>query len=319
MTSTDAQVRLAMRERKQGCNQEQAAVKANLKSRKTVAKYERLSQLPSGLKKPRQYRTRTDAFEADWPKLEQMLSEAPELQARTLFEWLSEQHPGKYQAGQVRTLQRRVADWRALNQDQAALLEQVHQPGEVMQTDGTWLSELGVTIMGQPFKHLLIHCVLPYSNWEWGAIAQSESLLAMKRGLHSSLLKLDQVPIYHQTDNSSAATAQVRGAKVGQRSYNAAYLDLLNHFGLKPRTTAIRSPEQNGDVETSNGGLKRALQQHLLLPEIIDRLPVIRCDRKYLTTVRVRDRAHRQCAGLRIKTPAGESDGRRIGANAIDH
>jgi hypothetical protein len=254
-----------MRERQKGRSQEQSAAKANLKSRKTVAKYERLGQLPSELKKPRQYRTRSDPFGEDWPKLEQMLSEAPELKARTLFEWLCEQHPGKYQAGQVRTLQRRVADWRALNQDKIAILEQVHRPGEVMQTDGTWLSELGVTIGGQSFKHLLIHCVLPYSNWEWGAIAQSESLLALQRGLHSSLLKLGQVPIYHQTDNSSAATAQVHGAQPGQRHYNQGYLDLLNHFGLKPLTTAIRSPQHNGDVETSNGSLKQALQQHLLL------------------------------------------------------
>ena len=42
MTATDAQVRIAMRERKKGKNQEQAAAKANLRSRKTVNKYEKL-------------------------------------------------------------------------------------------------------------------------------------------------------------------------------------------------------------------------------------------------------------------------------------
>ena len=63
-----------------------------------------------------------------------------------------------------------------------AILEQVHRPGEVLQTDGTWLTELGVTIQGELFKHLLIHCVLPYSNWEWGRMAQSESLLAVRLG-----------------------------------------------------------------------------------------------------------------------------------------
>jgi hypothetical protein len=31
--------------------------------------------------------------------VERMLSDAPELEAKTLFEWLSEQHPGKYQEG----------------------------------------------------------------------------------------------------------------------------------------------------------------------------------------------------------------------------
>ncbi|MEZ4713493.1 MAG: hypothetical protein R3A44_40270 [Caldilineaceae bacterium] len=32
---------------------------------------------------------------------------------------------------------------------------------EAMQVDGTWMTELEVTIVGEPFKHLLIHCVLP--------------------------------------------------------------------------------------------------------------------------------------------------------------
>ena len=43
MTATDAQVRLMMRERQKARTQEQAAVSANLKSRKTVAKYEKLA------------------------------------------------------------------------------------------------------------------------------------------------------------------------------------------------------------------------------------------------------------------------------------
>lgn len=212
--------------------------------------YERLGKLPSELKKARPYRTRADPFDEDWPEIERMLETAPELQAKTLFEWLTEKAPGKYQAGQLRTLQRRVADWRALNQAKVAILDQLHHPGEAIQTDGTWLSELGVTIGGQPFKHILIHCMLPYSNWEWGAIAQSESLLALQRSLSSSLLKLGHVPEYHQTDNSSAATSQVQDGQVGERRYNDSYLASLSHFGLKPRTIALGRPEQNGDVES---------------------------------------------------------------------
>ena len=253
-----------MRERRKGRTQEQAAVKANIKSRKTVARYERLGKLPSELKQPRQYRTRADPFAEDWGQVEQMLSDAPELEAKTLFGWLSEQSPGKYQEGQLRTLQRRVADWRALNQNKIAILEQVHQPGEVLQSDGTWLSELEITIAGESFSHILVHCVLPYSNWEWGAVAQSESLVAYQRALQKTFFKLGAVPGYHQTDNASAVTYQVRGQK-GERNYNRGYLDLLNHFGLQPRRIHIGCPEQNGDIESSNGGLKRALRQHLLL------------------------------------------------------
>jgi transposase InsO family protein len=265
MTCTDAQVRLTMRERTKGRTQEQAAVKANIKSRKTVAKYEQRGQLPSELKQPRRYRTRADPFVDDWPELEKMLYAAPELEAKTLFEWLCEQRPGRYQEGQLRTLQRRVSEWRALNQSQVATLEQVHRPGEVLQTDGTWLTELQVTIAGEPFKHVLIHCVLAYSNWEWGVIAQSESLLAYQRALQSTLIQLGAVPAYHQTDNSSAVTHQLNCCVEAERAYNSAYLALLAHYGLMPRTIHVGCPEQNGDIEAANGGLKQALRQHLLL------------------------------------------------------
>ncbi len=65
MTATDAQVRIIMREREKGRTQEQAAARANLRSRKTVAKYETLNKLPSELQRPRQYRTRSNPFLED--------------------------------------------------------------------------------------------------------------------------------------------------------------------------------------------------------------------------------------------------------------
>jgi hypothetical protein len=267
MTATDAQVRIIMREREKGRTQEQAAASANLSSRKTVSRYEKLGRQPSELKQPRQYRTRRNPFEEDWPTIEQMLADAPGLEAKALFEWLCEEHPSRYQTGQLRTFQRHVSTWRALNQERTAILEQVHRPGEVLQTDGTWLTELGVTIQGQPFKHILIHSVLPYSNWEWGRITQSESLAAIQLGLGTAIIKLGHVPKYHKTDNCSAATYSP-GAKAqegARREYTDGYLQLLDHFGLEPKTTNLNSPQENGDVESSNGGIKRAIKQYLLL------------------------------------------------------
>jgi len=267
VTATDAQVRIMMREREKGRTQEQAAASANLRSRKTAAKYEKLGKLPSEMKEPRGYRTRRDAFAEDWPTVEEMLEGAPTLEAKALFEWLSEQYPGRYRPGQLRTFQRRVSTWRALHQEQVAILEQVHRPGEVMQTDGTCMNDLGVTIQGEPFEHILIHSVLTYSNWEWGRIAQSESLAALHLGLRSALVKLGHVPEYHQTDNSSAATYWP-GAKAQpghKREYTDGYLHLLDHYGLEPRKTHLNSPQEDGDVESSHGGLKRAIEQHLLL------------------------------------------------------
>ena len=269
MTATDAQVRIVMRERRKGKSQEQAAAKANLDSRKTVWKYEKLGKLPSELKQPRSYRTREDPFEDDWGQVEAMLKVASELEGKTLFEWLCEQHPGKYQEGQLRTLQRRVSVWRALNSEALLTLEQVHVPGEVLQTDGTWMNELGITIQGEAFEHMLIHSVLPYSNWEWGCVVQSESLLAIRLGVQSSVVKLGYVPKIHQTDNSSAATHHLgpenRDQQGAERDFNAEYLRLMAHLGMEPRTIHLDSPDENGDIEAANGAFKQAVEQHLLL------------------------------------------------------
>jgi len=269
MTATDTQARIIMRERSQGKTQEQAAAKANIKSRKTVRKYERLGKLPSELKKAREYRTRSDPFEEDWDEVERMLKKAPELEAKTLFEWLSEQHPEKYQEGQLRTFQRRVSAWRALNGSELLTLEQVRRPGEMMQTDGTWMTALGITINGQEFPHLLIHSVLPYSNWSWGRVAQSESLLAIRLGVQSALVKLGHVPKIHQTDNSTAATHKLgiesHEKSLTERGFNDEYLQLMAHFGMEPQTIHIGASNENGDIESANGKLKQAVEQHLLL------------------------------------------------------
>lgn len=269
MTATDAQVRLLMKERSNGKTQQQAAVKVNLRSRKTVQKYEELGQLPSELKEARRYRTRTDPFEKDWSEVEAKLEMAPELEAKAIFEWLCEREGNQYQEGQLRTLQRRISNWRALNGKEILTLDQIHHPGEVLQSDGTCMNELEITIQGEPFEHILFHSVLPYSNWEWGRVVQSESLLSIRLGLQSALIKLGYVPQAHQTDHTTAATHKLgmadRQKSPHERGYNEEYLQLLAHYGLEARTIHLSSPNENGDVESSNGGLKRAVKQHLLL------------------------------------------------------
>jgi hypothetical protein len=269
MTATDAQVRLMMKERSNGKTQEQAAVKANIRSRKTVRKYEQLGELASELKQARTYRTRPDPFEKDWAEVEKKLEVAPGLEAKTIFEWLRERDGVEYQDGQLRTLQRRISNWRVLNRSQTLSLDQIHYPGEVLQSDGTCMNDLKITIQGEPFEHLLFHSVLPYSNWEWGRVVQSESLLSIRLGLQSALLKLGHVPQAHQTDHTTAATHKLgpaeREKSSQERGYNAEYLQLLAHYGLEARTIHVASPNENGDVESSNGGIKRAVEQHLLL------------------------------------------------------
>jgi hypothetical protein len=135
-----------------------AAMKAGM-DRKTARKYVGAGRLPSELRAPRDWRTRPDPFDEHWPEVQARLEETPELEAKTLFEVLCEEHPDRYADGQLRTLQRRVKAWRAAHgPDQEVVLGQRHRPGEAAQTDFTRAAELGVTVMGEVFVHLL--CVL---------------------------------------------------------------------------------------------------------------------------------------------------------------
>jgi hypothetical protein len=49
---------------------------------------------------------------------------------------------------------------------------QEHRAGELCESDFMRLTELGITIAGHAFPHMLYHFVLTYSNWETGTICQ---------------------------------------------------------------------------------------------------------------------------------------------------
>ena len=260
---TDQQVRKLMKELTNGTTAAVAAARAGM-HRETARKYRDAGKLPSEMKPERNWRTRPDPFADDWPDIELMLEDAPELEAKTLFEYLSEElRPGHYAPGQVRTLQRRVADWRVLHgPDKEVFFPQVHEPGKLSQTDFTWLNELEITIAGENVPLLFCHVVLVYSNWEWGTLCRSESLSALKRGVQAAFFTLGRVTAEHQTDNSTSATHDLPG---GKRTFNDDYLALMRHLGMKPRTIAVGKKEQNGDVESSHAVFKRRVKQHLLL------------------------------------------------------
>lgn len=262
MTVQDAQVRKLMEEMTKHGQIGLAAMRSGM-DRKTARKYVATGQLPSALKQPRSWRTRQNPFEDDWPWVQAQLEAAPELEAKTLFEVLQDKHPERYQEGQLRTLQRRVRQWRAEHgPEKEVFFPQEHRPGEAMQLDFTYATGLGVTIAGAKFVHLLCHVVLPYSNWQHVTVCLSESLLALKRGLQSALFRLGHVPAWLQTDNSTAATHDLPS---GKRGFNDEYVELVEHFGMKARTIAIGKKEQNGDVESAHGPLKRRIEQQLLL------------------------------------------------------
>jgi len=248
-----------------------AAMRAGMDP-KTARKYVRGGKLPSELVESRGWRTHEDAFLEHWPELEAMLADSPAFEAKTLVDVLVGKDPDRYDEGQLRTLQRRVKSWRAeRGPDKDVVLAQLHRPGEAAQTDFTWTTELAITSAGELFVHMLRVFVLPYCNWRWASICLSESIASIRHGVQRALFQLCRVPLYHQTDKSTAAThripdgKKVAGEGSGKRPFNAEYVAIMRHFGMTPRTTEVGAKEQNGDIEASNGVLKRALNQALLV------------------------------------------------------
>ncbi len=61
---------------------------------------------------PRSWRTRKDPFEGVWPEILLWLQESPEATAKSLWERLQQKYPDQSRQGQLRTLQRRIREWR---------------------------------------------------------------------------------------------------------------------------------------------------------------------------------------------------------------
>lgn len=258
---SDAEVRLMLQDRAKGRTQEQAAAHAGMSVR-TARKYERRGTLPSQLKQPRTYQTRPNPFAEVWPWVVAQLEQDPALQATTLFALLSDQDPGRFQAIQLRTLQRHIATWRAQHGPaQEVIFPQVHAPGVAAQSDFTHMGDLGITLGGLAFPHLVFHLVFTYSNVEAVHVCLSESFESLAEGLERCLWQLGGVPRQHRTDHLSAAIRPLDTE--GRVQATARYAALLAHYGLEPTTNNVGVAHENGDVEQSHYRFKEAVDQAL--------------------------------------------------------
>ena len=262
---TDEQVRLLRQKRMQGKSQEASAAAAGMSVR-TARKWESGS-LPSTSKEPRSWRTRADPFEGVWDEeIVPLLVRDEEriLQATTLFELLEQRHPGRFGVAQVRTLQRRIRDWRAVRgPDREVYFEQTHLPGREAEIDFTHCAELRIQIAGEPFDHLLFEFVLCFSGWRFVCLAFSETFEALVDGLQGSLFALGGVPEIVRSDNLSAATHELK--RSAGRTLNERFAAVLAHYGLRSTRIHPGRSHENGVVEQAHHRLKSALAQTLVI------------------------------------------------------
>jgi hypothetical protein len=258
---TDHQVRKLMKLLTAGQPLATAALKTGM-DEKTARKYRRLGALPSQCPPSRTWRTRDDPFASVWDEIRPLLDLNPGLQAKTLFDHLQRRYPGRFPDGQLRTLQRKLKAWRALEgPPKEVFFPQRHAPAELAASDFCHLSGLQVTIQGLPFPHLLYHFVLSYSNWETGTLCFSESFESLSAGLQNALFALGGVPRRHRTDSLSAAVQSI----AHQEGFTRRYQALLTHYGLAGERIQPGKAHQNGDVEQRHHRFKVALDQALML------------------------------------------------------
>ena len=249
----------------EGKTQETAAAKAGMSVRS--ARKWQSGPLPSATKQDRWWRTRPDPFDEVWEEeIEPLLRDDTKgkLKATTIIEWLEEQHPGRFSASQLRTMQRRLQDWRALNgPDREVYFPQEHPPGREAQFDFTHGNSLSVTIAGQPYPHLLFQLILSHSGWRYAEVAAGETFLALKQGLQAALWALGGVPEVMRSDNTAATTHEMKRSR--GRALNDNYAALLDHYGLRSTRINRGKSHENGVAEHANYRLKDAVDQALIL------------------------------------------------------
>ncbi len=258
MTCTKEQIRLLVKYRQKG-SLETAAAKAGM-SLRTARRYLKAGGVRQVVN--RSWRTRLDPFSEVWGEVKSLLEKDDGLEAKTLMEWLMGKYPDRFSLGQIRTLRRRVKEWRVLEgpEKKEVFFRQNIQPGKQSQSDYTWCNSLNITIDEKPFPHLLYHFMLPYSRWEFVYVCFSESFETLITGYQRAVTVLKAVAPEHRTDNLAAAVP-IGGKDAFQRRWQ----EFLAHYGVSPSKNNPYCSNENGSVEKSHDLFKRALDQRLRL------------------------------------------------------
>lgn len=247
-----------MQSRQSGLSQEASAAKADISVRSGRRIENNECTTADG---PRLWRTRTDPLAAVWDsELKPLLEREPTLTGLTLLEYLQDHHPGAYDCAVLRTLQRRVKQWKALQGPaQAVIFRQQLEPGWMALSEFTHPDE-PITVAGEPFAHLFYQFRLGFSGWRSVTLVQGgESYAALAEGLQRALRQAGGAPKQHRTDSLSAAFNNQ------QNRWSGAYGSLCVHYGMTPSRNNPGIAHENGAIECANGSFKRRLSQALKL------------------------------------------------------
>ena len=240
-----------------------AAAKAGF-STATAYRIEADPRLPSQ-KKERRGRRRPDPLAGIWDsEIVPMLEAAPGVRTVAIFEEVCRRDLGIAPTVR-RTLERRVAKWRALNgPNRDVIFRQEHLPARMGLSDFTDMGALDITMAGERFDHRLYHFRLAFSGFEHAhVVLGGESFVALAEGLQNALWTLGGVPEQHRSDSLSAAFCNLD--RVVQEDLTRRYEELCAHYGMTPSRNNRGVAHENGAIESAHGHLKNVLRDELLL------------------------------------------------------
>ena len=259
---TDHQMRLFMKHRSTAPIPI-AAARAGF-SAATGYRIEQDPRPPSQRRGPRERRRPDPLAEVFDVEVVPMLEASPGLRPIAVFEELLRRHP-ELGAGIRRTLERRIRQWRALHgPEREVMFRQTHEPGRQGLSDFTDMTDLGVTVAGEPLPHRLYHFRLAFSGFTHAhVVLQGESFVALAAGLQDALWALGGAPREHRTDSLSAAFRNL-GPEV-EEDWTERYAALCAHYGMAASRNNRGIAHENGAIEAPHGHLKRAVEDALLL------------------------------------------------------
>lgn len=255
--------------RRQGKTQKESSVRSGISERhgRRLESTDNLVEANTATQSKK--RTRQDPLSLFWESdIVPMLRMDPSIMAVTIFEELQDRHPDKIDQSKMRTLHRRVREWKILNgNEKEVMFTQRHIPGEMALSDFTKLKDVTITIKGEEFDHLLYHYKLAYSNWGYVKVIQGgESFTALSSGMQEAFERSGGVPKNHRTDSLSAAYNNNSQKDLLTANYEA----LCNHYNVEPTRNNLGVSHENGSVESSHGHLKRKIKQALILRQSND-------------------------------------------------
>jgi hypothetical protein len=257
------QVAKYMEHRKE-LDQEAAAAKVGIGVR-SARRIERAGGLPSK-HEPRSWRTRCDPLARWWDSdIAPLVTATPTLNAVTILEELQRRYPREVPPALLRTLQRRLRQWRAQHGDEREVyFAQEHPPGRLGLSDFTDGAGLGVIVEGRPLDHRLYQFALANSGWRHvEVVLGGESFEALAIGLQNGLWHLGGVPEEHRTDSLSAAFRNLNAEAA--RDLTQRYEALCAHYAMRASRNNPGASHENGAIESRQGTLKDRLDQALLL------------------------------------------------------